>query len=74
MHCGPESSLALAKSQEQCPSHPKLSSSSRGSLKRLTGQRSGRGRTKQQAGHPPTRRMEKKSIQKSPKSGAKMAW
>lgn len=74
MHHGPEQSLDLAESNAQCPAHPELSSSTRGGLKGLTGPRSGRGGATEQAAHPPTRRMEKKSIQKSPKSGAKMAW
>lgn len=71
---GPEQTLDLAKSNEQCSVRLELSSSTRDGLKGLTGPRSGRGGTTEQAAHPPTRRMEKKSIQKSPKSGAKMAW
>lgn len=45
MHHGPEQSLDLAKSNEQCPAHPELSSSTRDGLKGLTGPRSGRGGT-----------------------------
>jgi hypothetical protein len=71
MHHGPGQSLDLAKFLEQWLSSPLLSEAVSGDS-----QDGGQAEVglKSQAGHPPTRRMEKKSIQKSPKSGAKMAW